>query len=278
MVYTIQTRISRLLSILFLLAAGFLCYTQAQSNDDIEVEQRSSSCFLNGEITVALSKQQTELGHFKIETLKTTSYQPEHSVSGKVLSIQPLLELQNKLNSVAINLLTAQQQEKFASAVLKRAQKLAAEGITSAAKTQKLKQDWLTLHSSIQTYQSQQNYLQASAEQRWGKKLAESITKPNPQLTELLSGNSALLSITVPPSVSSVDPTRSISISIDGQREHSVSAEYVSASPVSDQIAGNSYFYVAHASKLQTGKRVMAWISVQTNISEGVLIPESAIT
>ncbi len=205
MVYTIQTRICRLLSILLLRATGSLCYTQALSNDDIEVEQRSSSRFLNGEITVALSKQQTELGHFKIETLNTTSYQPEHSVSGKVISIQPLLELQNKLNSVAINLLTAQQQEKFASAVLKRAQKLAAEGITSAAKTQKLKQDWQTLHSSIQTYQSQQNYLQASAEQRWGKKLAETITKPNPQLTDLLPGNSALLSITVPPSVSSVD-------------------------------------------------------------------------
>jgi len=185
--------------------------------------------------------------------------------------------LQNKHRTVAISLRAAQQQEKIASSILKRAQKLATEGIYSAAKVENLNQDWLTLHTSMQAYQTQQNYLQASAEQQWGHKLVEVMTKPNPQLTKLLSGNSALLLITVPISDNPVDSTKSIAVSVDGQRVHAVPAEFLSASPVSDQIVGNSYFYVAHTNQLQTGTRVMAWIPRKTQNYEGVLIPESAI-
>jgi hypothetical protein len=277
MAYIIQTKSSRLLFVFFLLSPGFLFQALVQADDVIKTDKQLSLNVRNGDITLQLSTQQSALGRFKIQTLKTASYQPEHSVSGKVLSIQPLLELQNKLRTVAISLFATQQREKIASSVLRRAQKLVAQGITSAAKTEKYNQNWLTLQTSMQAYQTQQNYLQASAEQQWGHKLAEAMTKPDPQLTKLLSGNSALLLITVPISDNPVDSSKSIVVSIDGQRAHAVPAEFLSASPVSDQIVGNSYFYIAHTNQLQTGARVMAWIPMKTQNYEGVLIPESAI-
>ncbi len=277
MAYIIRTKSSRLLFVFFLLSPGFLFQALVQADDVIKTGKQLSLNVRNGDISLQLSTQQSALGRFKIQTLKTASYQPEHSVSGKVLSIQPLLELQNKLRTVAISLFATQQREKIASSVLRRAQKLVAQDITSAAKTEKLNQNWLTLQASMQAYQTQQNYLQASAEQQWGHKLAEAMTKPDLQLTKLLSGNSALLLITVPISDNPVDSTKSIAVSIDGQRAHAVPAEFLSASPVSDHIAGNSYFYVAHTNELQTGTRVMVWIPKKTQNYEGVLIPESAI-
>jgi hypothetical protein len=243
--------------------------------EDIE-QQPASPTLLNGEIAVQLSKQQSQLAGFEFETLKTTNYQPQLTVYGKAVNIQPLLDLQNNFKRVDINLLSAQKQQQIALSVLQRAQALAAEGITPASKIEKLKHSWFTLHALVQSHQSQHSYLKASAQQQWGQQLAEALTQPTPFLNKLLAGNSVLLKITVPRSVAVGDDSH-LTFSADGQLEHSIPAEFLSPSPIKDQIAGNSYFFIAQINTLQTGTRVTGWIPQSSHSQQGIMIPESAI-
>ena len=265
----------RLFYSLLVLSIWLMYYPPAIAED---IEQQSASpTLLNGEIAIQLSKQQSQLAGFEFETLKTVNYQPQLTVYGKAVNIQPLLDLQNNFKRVDINLFSAQKQEQIALSVLQRAQALATEGITPASKTEKLKNSWFTLHALVQSHQSQHSYLKASAQQQWGQKLAEALTQSTPLLNKLLAGNSVLLKITVPRSVAVGDLNSHITFSADGQPEHSIPAEFLSPSPVKDQIAGNSYFFIAQTNTLQTGTRVTGWVPQSSHSRQGIMIPESAI-
>ncbi len=231
---------------------------------------------VKGEIAVQISSKQTDLAQFAITTLETVDYQPHNTAVGKVLNLQPMFEMDSRLQALAINLLSAKQQQQMAYLDYQRAQELSAQGITSNVKTLKLKQKWLALRASVQALLSQQGYLTSSAQQQWGSRLTKAIIDHDTIYTKLASGNYDLLLIAIPSSTR-FDLLKTIDISIDGLQSHATSADFVSKSPFNAQIAGQSYFFISQSDRLMKGARVTAWVPSHDQSIKGVWIPESAI-
>lgn len=268
----------RRVHVLLILSCSLFYYVPgialAASNDQ---DDSSLVTFMDGKIAIQLSTIQVELVDFKVQILDSIHYQPQQAATGKVVNIQPLLELSSRLQTITIKLNNSRIKEQIAHADLQRAQQLAADGITSAARIAKLKQVWLTQLASQQELQTQINFLKLGASQQWGKPLAQAIINNSPLFSKLSTRQSSLLLITVPSSLSDINSVRIIEISTDGGRMNTFSAKLLSASPINNYSAGNNYFFITANNNLAVDTRLTAWIPEHENSSEGVLIPESAI-
>ena len=278
MTLTSHSSTRRLLYPVLILSSCIVHYTANSTpvTKDETPEISPPVTLINGNIAIRLSVKQIELAAFKMQTLDSTHYQPQHIVTGKVFNIQPLLELRSGLQNTTIRLNNARQQERIARIAYQRAQQLAEEGITSIARSAKLKQAWLTQRASLQAHQSKLDFLKLSARQQWGNTLARAIVENNLLFRELSSRQKTLVLISVPLSLTKLDSIKMIEISPNGQRQDTISAKLLSESPFNNSFAGNGFFYVAETNKLAIDKRITAWIPGQRS-DIGVLIPESAI-
>lgn len=267
------------IALIALLIGGFILgkgeqAKEAQREAPVAAPDRIS--LVNGLTTVTLpSAVQTQSG-ILVAALAATSQAPEAVVYGSVVDLQPLIDLRSRYASAQADAEAAQAAAQSSRAEYKRNKILYQDNQNVSLKVMQASHAiYLADQARVELAKANAPNLQASAEQQFGGLLSGLALAPNsPQFQSLLTRQEVLLRITLPLNETAVAPA---TIQVEADNNQRVLAALIAASPQSDPaVQGRSFFYRT-ATALSVGSRVVAFLPLSAQVSQGLLIPESAI-
>lgn len=268
-----------LLKTCVLLCAVFSMTTViADDDDDKQPSQKVQQ--VAGQTVISLNAQAQQ--HSGLQTMKLipATYHAEFTAYGKVLAIQPLVELRHRYLIALTDRNTALAKFKQTEQNVSRQQALYQEGISAKRTLQEQQAQWQIDKARLDATHFQDQTIKEEAQLTWGKTLAEwALASDSNKLNALLSGQQKLLQITLPSNQQLTDELKTIEIAASGNHSKAQSAQIISVAPQTDASSqGNSYFFTTQAKNLSIGMAVTAWLPEQKNSqSSGVMIPKSAL-
>jgi hypothetical protein len=211
--------------------------------------------------------------------LQTAARQPELSVQGIVVDIEPLLRLRQQYLSTQALQDSAQARYQEADQNLSRTRNLHDQDIVSTRRLQEQQAQWRNDKANLATSGYQQQALIASSQLQWGELLTSWFTQNNhPQAEQFLKNRAQLLQISLPSNTHLQPGQKTIWIDEQGRRQNAVTASLIASAPQVDPITqGERVFFKLEARKLPFGARITAWLPNDAQGSHGVIIPESAV-
>jgi hypothetical protein len=234
-----------------------------------------------GGATTALTltpEQQRQTG-LRTERLRSVALRPESRAYGRVVDIQPLLELRARYR-------TAQSELTIAEAALRVAQKnherLAHLHRESIVATRELIQAESVLAAERARREAARRQIADVREQAlqvWGDVMfRKAIDSDSAGFDGLIDHTQILALIALPANQSLPEGARVIKIAPAGDRQQAEEARLVSPAPKTDEtVQGETWFFSANTPKLRTGMRLDAWIPQAGDAIPGVALPLSAI-
>lgn len=253
---------------------------QQAHEDEIELPNRVTE--KDGVNRVVLSDATQNNSGIKTSSIKPIVFQGEIKSYGNVVSIDGLIEAKAQYLN-----LTAELNLSNASYTQNQAQYLRLKSLNDDDKnvSDRAVQEALALVNadlakrSATTQQIKQ--LKESTQLKWGDALAQLIfsTSLPAHLQRLLDQKNVLIQVSLPLNTLAPKLGSSIQISPLNANAQLIRADYVSASPQSDQAGyGKTFYYSAPADVLRIGMRVNAEIDPNKNdAKQGVAIPNSAV-
>lgn len=211
--------------------------------------------------------------------LQKAARQPELSVQGIVVDIEPLLRLRQQYLATQAQQDSAQARYQEADQNLSRTRNLHDQDIVSTRRLQEQQAQWRNDKANLATSGYQQQALIASSHLQWGELLTGWFTQNNHQHAEqFLKNHAQLLQISLPSNAHLQPGQKTIWIDAQGRRQNAVAASLIASAPQVDPITqGERVFFKLEGRRLSIGARFTAWLPNDSQGASGVIIPENAI-
>lgn len=248
----------------------------AADDDDVKPGTPSAS---HDTSKLQLASSTEKLAGIKTQTLQAAQQQAEFVAYGKVVNLEPLLQLRQQYLAANAQQQSAKARYTEAQLNLTRTQNLHSQDIVSSRRLQEQQAQAQADRANLDSSLYQQQTLLENSKLEWGNTLSAWFTSNNhPQAEQFLKHSAQLLQITLPAN-SELDPNVSqIFIDAHGQRQNAIPASLISASPHIDPLTqGRRYFFKTQAKSLPYGSHISAWIAGNGKPTNGVLIPAAAI-
>ena len=260
-----------------LLLVTFPLKVIALDDDDVQETKKPNSVSEHSSIKINSALQKSS----GIQTLKLKAnhHQEEFIAQGKVINIQPLLDLRNRYLLVSTDRTNSQAKLTHAEQNLSRHQDLYTNGATSKRNLQEQEALWQSHKAQVTATEFQDKALLNEATVLWGKNLTDwALTKESRQLQPFLNNQEKLIQVTLPSNKHLPETIKTIYVNTAGDRTKAQTAKFVSVATQSDVVAqGESYFFKTSAKNMLSGMNVMVWIPEQTTELNGVSFPKSAL-
>jgi hypothetical protein len=260
-----------------LLCTVFLITIATADDDDKLLKQTVHR--QTGQTVINLNAKTQQHSGLQTIKLKPATYHAEFTAYGKVLAIQPLIELRHRYLVALTDRNSANAKFKQAEQNVSRQQALYQEGISAKRNLQGQQAQWQIDKAQLDAVHFQNQMIKEEAQLTYGKTLSEwALASDSNQLNAFISGQQKLLQITLPSNQQLADKLKTIVIAASGNRSDAQTAELISAAPQTDASSqGNSYFFQTQAKNISIGMAVTAWLPEQNSALSGVMIPKSAL-
>ena len=257
-------------------------YDTFQQTREEEIETPNRVTEKDGMSMVNLSEATQHNSGIQTSKVLPVSFQGEIKSYGNVVSIDSLIEAKTQYLNLAAelnlsNASLAQNQAQY--------QRLKLLNDDDKNVSDRAVQEALALVNadlakrSASTQQIKQ--LKQTMQIKWGEALAELVFSSQlpAHLQRLLDRKSVLIQVSLPLNTNTPKMGSSIQITPLNANSQLIKADYVSASPLSDQTGyGKTFYYTAPADVLRIGMRVNAEIDPnKSDAKQGVTIPNSAV-
>lgn len=266
----ICTRLKRINTLLAVCALAYcLVLTTPSHADDDDLKTNSA--------TLTLTAHAQQLAGITTLTLTPTTRQAEFTAYGKVVNIQPLLELRNRYKLAVTDNRAALARYRQAQQDINRQQDLYRSGISSKRNLQAQQAQWQSAQAQVASADLQGTAIKDEARLLWGKTLTDwAFAAPAQELDALITGQRHLLQITLPANKQLDKPGVQIVADASGNRSLARPALWLSVATQTDA-QGASHYFQSDDNRLIAGMKVTAWIPEQHQALTGVTLPTSAV-
>lgn len=256
--------------VFLILLYGFGCHTAIADDDDDTAGPTA---------VLAKSTNLKQDAGIKTQPLMSAAIQPELSVQGLVVDMDPLIRLRQQYLAAQAQQDSAQARYQEADQNLSRTRYLHEQDIVSTRRLQEQQAQWRNDQANLATSSYQQQTLIASSHLQWGELLTSWFTQnSHPQAGQFLNNRAQLLQISLPSNYQLKPGQQTIWIDAQGRRQNAVAASLIAPAPQVDPVTqGERLFYKLEKRKLPIGSRFTAWIPADDQTSNGVIIPETAV-
>lgn len=227
---------------------------------------------------VRLTEAQQAAAGLISQPLSAVTRQIEATSFGKVLDIQPLLDLRARLRAAQADAEVARAALRLAERNRNRIQSLYRADILAGRELAQAEAQWQSDRAREEAARRNIEAIHREARHLWGDALAHlALEGQSPLFEDLASHRQALLQITLPAGSRPHIRGGAVFIARDFDRGKAVSAELISAAPRTDELVqGETWFFHAPAAHLRAGMRINVWIPGDVQ-RHGVILPASAI-
>lgn len=214
----------------------------------------------------------------QVQELTAAYYQNEIKTSGRVLDMQPLLDLRARMHEIEAEQRVARIALDTAQKDFERLQALHREAANiSARELQQARLERETRAAEVQAASAQMEDLRQRYTQAWGVELTDLFLGDSDLYRDLSVRQAVLLLVTAGDRLPASVPAMAY-FSPRGERAEAAQMHYLAPAASADpQIQGATYYYYAPAAGLRTGMNVDVWLPVETEARAGVFIPPAAI-
>ena len=226
----------------------------------------------------AATQKQSEIN---TSQLKSSRHQASISSYGNVVSIEALIDLRTRYLAAKAEIevlrtaLNYNKNEFIRLNTLNQDDKNISDKVVATARSN-IKAD----EAKIAAAESSAKNIADSMRQIWGDTLTQHATNPikSAFLQNLISNQDVLIQITLPFDAAEPSKKSSMLITPTAMPTKAIRALYISRAPASSAtIQGKTYFYHASTKELRAGMQVNAVGSANGKLSDGVIIPNTAI-
>ncbi len=227
---------------------------------------------------VKLSLAQQAAAELVSKPLTGITLQNETTSFGKVLDIQPLLELRSRLRSAQADVDVAAAALQLAEKNRNRVQALYKADIIAGRELTQTEAQWQSDLTRERAARRHVEEIRREAQHLWGDELAHLALDGEAALLENLAKHRrSLLQLTLPFGTDPLSPQVQVFIARDFERSKAVKAEMISAAPRTDELVqGETWFFHIPTEHLRAGMRINVWVTDGAR-RQGVALPASAI-
>lgn len=250
----------------------------AGDDDDIVVPSRVEK--FEGLSAVRMSAEEQRQTGVRVLALTATTYQSETLASGRVLDIQPLVDLRAEFNAARGEQEMARAALAASSRAAERMRVLNREGgNVSARQLQEAVAQAASDNARLAAAERRLEDLRNQAAVQWGPTLVDmALAETSALFDQLVTHQDVLVLVTLRPGEELPDATSFIYVGPTGERTRARKAYLVSPASQTDPAAqGETYFFRSHGSKLRIGMHMDAWIPRPGPAREGVEVPGAAV-
>jgi hypothetical protein len=229
---------------------------------------------------VRISPQEQQQTGVELLELVETTHLSETIATGRVLDIQPLVQLRTDYNTARGEEAVARAAVAGSSRAVQRLRVLNREdGNVSARQLQEAESvaaaDTARAQSAARRIQDVRNQALAT----WGAALAEmALSEQSPAFDALVARQDVLVMVTLSPGEELPADNGFIYVGPTGERLRARKAYLLASAAQADVLApGETYIFRTSASKLRTGMRMDAWIPRPGAPGKGVEVPGAAV-
>jgi hypothetical protein len=258
--------------------AGGEAAGEGDDDDDIVVPSRIEK--VEGLSAVRMSAEEQQQTGVRVLTLTATTYQSETLASGRVLDIQPLVDLRAEFNAARGEQEMARAALAASSRAAERMRVLNREGgNVSTRQLQEATSQAASDSARLATAERRLQDIRNQATLQWGATLVDmALAETSTLFDQLVAHQDVLVLVTLRPGQELPDATGFIYIGPTGERTRARKAYLVSPASQTDPVAqGETYFFRSHGSKLRVGMHMDAWIPRPGAAREGVEVPGAAV-
>lgn len=233
----------------------------------------------DGRRAVRLSAALQAQGGVELFTPQATEMRPEILAYGKVLDLQPLLQLRALYNQSKGEHEVAQATLKSSDAALQRLVALQDSGAgVSARQFQEVRSQRQGDFARVTAAELRLRDVHDQVLQDWGSVLTGwALDAEAREFSAIIRQEEVLLLITLGPDETLDGDMREILVSRSSDRLEATPASLISPAPYTLGTQGETYFFRAPAGRFRVGMRIYAWLQGDGAPSAGVLLPASAV-
>ncbi len=246
---------------------------------DDDDKQPDTAGEVNAQPAIVIDEKTQRTVGLQTTPLQSSQFHTEFAVTGKAITVQPLLALRNRYLALANEHNQLLAKLKQAEQNKQRQQDLYRHGVTSMRNLQEQQLQWQTDKAQVDANTFQSKAIIDEARLAWGTKLAAwTLSTDANRLAGFLSGQDVLLQISLPADRHLSHDMNVIYVESSGHRDKASKARLISEAPQTDTaLPGQSYFFQGQGRFIKPGMRVVAWIPEKKQVLPGVMIPKSAV-
>jgi len=228
--------------------------------------------------SVYLTPEQQAAAGLGSQMVSIVSLQNETNGFGKVLDIQPLLELRARLRAAQADVDVASAALKLAEKNRQRIQALYKADIIAGRELTQAEAQWQSDFTRQQAAHRHVEEIHREAQHLWGDALARlALGTESKLLGSLTTHDRSLVQITLPYGTKPSGLTNKVWVARDFDRSRAVAAELISAAPQTDDLVqGETWFLHVSGEHLRAGMRINVWVTGGPS-QRGVSWPDNAI-
>lgn len=246
---------------------------------DEDASGHSTVEVMAGKLVVHIPEAIQQDADLQLLRLKQAQRNSELHAFAQLVDIQSLLDLKARYSEALTEKKIGETALQVTGMEFERLKLLRSEASNiSERELQQSRLQWMSSQTQLQAAQVKLENVRNQLLQGWGLVLTEQVLNENGIAGDLLERKSVLLLVTLEGSQLLPANTGNILINVQGNREQSQSAYYISPASFTDgQIYGQTYFFHTLAADLRKGVYLDAWIPEGNENSSGVYIPPAAV-
>ena len=250
----------------------------ADDDDDRPTASRPSKSVKQKPGSVQLTREQQSAAGLVSQMVSSVTLQNETTSFGKVLDIQPLLELRARLRAAQADVDVASAALKLAEKNRQRIQALYKADIIAGRELTQAEAQWQSDFTREQGARRHVEEIHREAQHVWGDALARlALGNESELLGSLTSHSRSLVQITLPYGTDPSGLKSKVWVARDFDRARAVPAELISAAPQTDDLVqGETWFFHVPGEHLRAGMRINVWVTGGSG-RQGVSLPANAI-
>jgi multidrug efflux system membrane fusion protein len=235
----------------------------------------SSASVINGVTVVRVDLAAQHSSGLLVEPLNPVQIRGETIAYGTVFDIQPLLDLQTRNDTAALEAESADAAASASRAEVERSRLLYRDEQNISLKNlQASEAGFRADQAKAQAARQNVQALRSSAVLQFGPELARlSFDRQSPAFARLLARQDVLVRITIPPSIATPPPRVNVQT---GGGPRIAASLLAAATQVDPGMAGSSFLYRVNAS-LPSGASIVVHLPVAAGTVQGTFVPLSAV-
>ncbi|MDD5033705.1 MAG: hypothetical protein PHE55_03020 [Methylococcaceae bacterium] len=232
----------------------------------------------NGHSLLISAEQQKQSG-LKTRILEARLLQAELPAYGRIMDIQPLLELRARFRSAQSELTIAEAALQLSRKNHDRLARLHAESIIATRELIQVQSQRASDQARREAARRHMWEVREEALQTWGGTwFHQAVEAESPLFESLLNHTQVLALIALPAGQTLPDNLRTLRIAPGGEPQRARQARLISPAPKTEETTqGETWFAIAESAGLRTGMRLDARIPQGGLVATGVAIPLSAV-
>ena len=251
---------------------------EGAEDDDIVVPSRVVK--VEGLSAVRMSAEEQQQTGVRLQALTATTHQSETLASGRVLDIQPLVDLRAEFNAARGEQEMARAALAASSRAAERMRVLNREGgNVSTRQLQEAVAQAASDNARLAAAERRLQDIRNQATLQWGRALVEmALAEASEPFEKFVVHQEALVLVTLRPGEELPDGIDYIHVGPTGDRARAREAYLLSPAAQTDPLAqGETYFFRTEGGKLRVGMQMDAWIPRPGPAREGVEVPGAAV-